>query len=107
MARKSPSLNSNPPMPPRAFPSFDEPAMKATFDVTIVAPKDDMAISNGKVISDTPGPESNQHTVKFSTTPKLSTYLVAMVVGDFACVSGESDGIPIRVCAPPPGEKLG
>jgi len=91
----------------RAFPCFDEPAMKATFDVTLIAPKGDMAISNGKQISDTPGPGPDQHTVKFSTTPKLSSYLVAILVGDFACMEDSSDGIPIRVCAPPPSQKLG
>jgi len=91
----------------RAFPCFDEPAMKATFDVTLVAPKDDMAISNGPVVSDDPGPGTDQHTVKFARTVKLSSYLVALLVGDFQCVSGESDGIPIRVCAPPPSQKLG
>jgi aminopeptidase N/puromycin-sensitive aminopeptidase len=85
----------------RAFPCFDEPIYKATFDITVVADKGDMAISNGKVTSDTPGPGENQHTLTFSTTPKMSTYLVAVAVGDFYCQQGEQDGIPIRVCATP------
>jgi aminopeptidase N/puromycin-sensitive aminopeptidase len=85
----------------RAFPSFDEPGFKATFNVTLIAPKGDMAISNTNVISDKPGPEPNEHTVHFATTPKMSTYLVAFLVGDFACTSGSSDGVPIRACAPP------
>lgn len=50
----------------RAFPSFDEPAYKATFDVTVVADKGMTVISNGKVISDTPGPGDAKHTVHFS-----------------------------------------
>src|ERR1700722_1177957 len=40
----------------RAFPSFDEPALKATFDITVVADKDLTVISNGKIVSDSPGP---------------------------------------------------
>ena len=31
----------------------------------------------------------------------MSTYLVAFLVGDFKCSSGQSDGVPIRVCATP------
>ena len=91
----------------RAFPSFDEPAYKATFSTTLIAPKGDMAISNMNVVSDTPGPVADEHTVKFATTPKMSTYLVAFLVGDFQCLSGSSDGIPIRVCAPPEEVHLG
>ena len=85
----------------RAFPCFDEPEKKATFSITLVVDKGDTAISNGKLESDTPGPGENKHTLKFAETPKLSTYLVAMLVGDFQCVSGSSDGIPIRACATP------
>jgi len=85
----------------RAFPSFDEPAFKATFDVTLVVPKGDTAISNTNAISDTPGPGPDEHTMHFATTPKMSTYLVAFLVGDFQCSSGSSDGVPIRACAPP------
>ena len=85
----------------RAFPSFDEPAFKATFDVTLVVDKGDNAISNTNVVSDTPGPIEGEHTVRFATTPKMSTYLVAFLIGDFQCTSGESDGVPIRGCATP------
>lgn len=85
----------------RAYPSFDEPALKATYSVTLVAPRGDMAISNTNAISDTPGPGPDQHTVQFATTPKMSTYLVAFLVGNFDCISGQSDGTPIRVCATP------
>src|SRR5580698_11445733 len=62
----------------RAFPCFDEPALKATFTLTLIIDRKDTAISNGKVLSDTPGPGRAQHTVKFATSPKMSSYLVAM-----------------------------
>jgi aminopeptidase N len=39
--------------------------------------------------------------MKFFTTPKMSTYLVAFLVGDFRCTTGESDGVTIRSCATP------
>jgi len=81
----------------RAFPSFDEPDYKATFDVTVIADKGMSAISNGKLVSDTPGPGETKHTVKFATTAKMSSYLVALAVGQFEYVEGEADGIPIRV----------
>jgi aminopeptidase N len=82
----------------RAYPSFDEPDYKATFDITAVADKGMAAISNQKVISDTPGP-GDKHTVKFATTVKMSSYLAALVVGNFEYIEGEQDGIPIRVWA--------
>jgi aminopeptidase N len=85
----------------RAFPSFDEPAYKATFDVSLIAPQGDTAIGNTNIVSDTPGPIAGEHTITFARTPKMSTYLVAFLVGDFKCLSGESDGVPIRACATP------
>ncbi len=84
----------------RAFPSFDEPAYKATFDVSLTVDKNDTAISNTNIISDKPAGEE-KHTLHFATTPKMSTYLVAFLVGDFVCTRGESDGVPIRACATP------
>lgn len=85
----------------RAYPCFDEPAMKATYDVRLVIDEKDSAISNGPMISDTPGPVAGKHTVQFLPTPKMSTYLVAFLVGDFQCTSGEADGVAIRTCATP------
>jgi aminopeptidase N len=85
----------------RAFPSFDEPALKATYDVTLVVDAGDTAISNTNIISDKPGPVAGKHTLQFATTPKMSTYLVAFLVGDFKCTDGKSDGVPIRACATP------
>jgi aminopeptidase N/puromycin-sensitive aminopeptidase len=89
----------------RAFPCFDEPAFKATFTVSLTIDEGDTAISNGQIISDKPGDETGpvpgKHTLKFATTPKMSTYLVAFLVGDFQCTTGESDGVTIRSCSTP------
>jgi len=91
----------------RAFPSFDEPAYKATFDITVIADKQHVVISNAKVLNDAPGPEEGKHTVKFVTSPRMSSYLVAIAVGEFESVEGESDGIPIRVWGTPGKKELG
>ena len=85
----------------RAFPSFDEPAFKATYDVTLVVDKGDTAISNSLIKSDKPGPGDDKHTIAFDTTPKMSTYLVAFLVGDFQCTGDVQEGVKIRVCATP------
>jgi aminopeptidase N/puromycin-sensitive aminopeptidase len=85
----------------RAFPSFDEPAFKATYDVSLTIDAGDTAISNSPIATDTPGPAAGKHTLKFLPTPKMSTYLVAFLVGDFQCSSGEQDGVAIRVCSTP------
>ena len=90
----------------RAFPSFDEPDYKATFDITAVADADQVAISNYKVVSDTPGP-GDKHTVKFATTAKMSSYLAALVVGNFEYIEGSVDGIPIRVYSTPGKKDMG
>jgi aminopeptidase N len=89
----------------RAFPSFDEPQFKATFDLSLMVDASDTAISNGAVLSDMPGPEPGKHTLTFATTPKMSSYLVAMVVGDFVCRSGASAGTTLRICST--ADKLG
>jgi aminopeptidase N len=85
----------------RAFPGWDEPAYKSTFDISLMIDAGDIAISNGKQLSDMPGPEAGKHTLVFAATPKMSAYLVAMLVGDFMCRSGSSDGIDLRVCSTP------
>jgi len=85
----------------RAFPCFDEPAFKAIFDISLVVDSGDTAISNTPIVADTSGPGAGKHTLEFETTPKMSTYLVAFLVGDFACTGGQQDGVDLRVCSTP------
>ncbi len=91
----------------RAFPCFDEPRWKATFSVALVTEAGLTALSNGAVVETSEGPEEGLQTVRFATTPRLPTYLVAFAVGDFACLEGGASGIPIRVCADPARTHLG
>src|ERR1700742_5252658 len=83
------------------FPGFDEPGFKATFDLTVVADKQDTAISNGRITHDTPAADPTRHVLTFSTSPKMSTYLVALAIGDWQCLERKVDAVPIRVCAVP------
>uniref|UniRef100_A0A4W3J228 Aminopeptidase n=1 Tax=Callorhinchus milii TaxID=7868 RepID=A0A4W3J228_CALMI len=86
----------------RAFPCWDEPAIKATFDITLIVPKDRVALSNMNVTERKPNPDDeNMVEVQFAKTPIMSTYLVAFVVGEYDFVeSRSSDGILIRVYTP-------
>jgi len=45
--------------------------------------------------------------VKFATTSKMSSYLAALVVGNFEYVEGSVDGIPIRVYSTPGKKEMG
>ena len=65
----------------RAFPCWDEPAQKASFEVTLVIPSHLVAISNSPVVEEVqlePGLKS----LRFGDTPIMSTYLLAFLVGD-------------------------
>ena len=84
----------------RAFPSFDEPALKATFDLSLTIDKRDTVIANTTMLRDVPAADG-RHTETFAETPRMSTYLLAFQVGDWACIRGAADGTPIRVCATP------
>ena len=42
----------------------------------------------------------------FARTPRMSSYLVALLVGDFACREGASEGVPIRICSTPDKREL-
>lgn len=61
------------------FPCIDEPASKATFDLTLQVPADDVVLSNTPI--KTSAIKDSIQTVTFETTPKMSTYLLAFVSG--------------------------
>ncbi|XP_003746515.1 puromycin-sensitive aminopeptidase [Galendromus occidentalis] len=86
----------------RAFPCWDEPAIKATFNLTLIVRKDKLALSNMLPIDEQPLPEDNEwKVVRFQTTPKMSTYLVAVVVGEYDYVEGITQSkIRVRAYVP-------
>ena len=85
----------------RAFPCFDEPAFKATYTVTLVVPAGLSAYSNSPVAFETPLPDGRRE-VSFAPTMKMSTYLVAFVIGPFEQTRAiDVDGVPLAVVYPP------
>lgn len=84
----------------RAFPCWDEPALKAVFEVTLVVPRDRVVISNMPP-SHTELEEGGLKTVRFAETPMMSTYLLAFVVGEFDHVETRTaEGVAVRVYTP-------
>lgn len=81
----------------RAFPCFDEPAHKAVFEVSLITEEGHEAISNTLPI------EVREHSAgykitKFAPSPKMSTYLLAFIVGEFEYIEGKTkDNVLIRV----------
>ncbi|KAI8912491.1 peptidase family M1-domain-containing protein [Gorgonomyces haynaldii] len=89
----------------KAFPCFDEPDKKATFDITISTEKHLHAISNMPLQRLEEG-DLNQHV--FERTVRMSTYLIAFVVSDFEHISKKTDnGILVSVYTAPGQTKLG
>jgi puromycin-sensitive aminopeptidase len=91
----------------RCFPCFDEPALKAAFDVTLLVPKDLLAVSNMPVLAEEPAGDGRIR-IRFAGTPAMSTYLLAFAVGQFETIETKtSDGVPVRVFATPGRSHLG
>jgi aminopeptidase N len=78
------------------LPCWDEPARKATFTVSIDVPKDRMAVSNMPIAEITPLSATSQR-VRFQQTPKMSSYLLFIGVGDFERIQSRTDGVDIGV----------
>lgn len=80
----------------KVFPCIDEPAAKATFDISIEIPdEDDMVLSN------MPLKEQTGTTFIFETSPRMSTYLLAFAIGKFhGKTITNSHGVTITTYAP-------
>lgn len=80
----------------RAFPCFDEPNIKAVFDVTLVVPSAHVAISNTLPVH-VAEHETGFKAVRFKPTPKMSTYLLAFVSGEFESIEKKTkNGVLVR-----------
>lgn len=85
----------------RAFPCFDEPDKKAVFDVTLKVPVNHEVVSNTLPL----GIEEHEggiKTVRFAPTPKMSTYLLAFISGEFEYIEDKTkSGVLVRVFVTP------
>ncbi len=80
------------------FPCIDEPDAKATFDLTLISPAGQTVLSNTPVKKQTTR-NQEQETI-FETTPKMSTYLLAFVIGDVGYKEAKTkDGVVVRTYA--------
>ena len=89
----------------RAFPCFDEPALKAEYTVTLVADKHHTCLSNMDQASekeiDSKISGGKRKAVTFNRSPQMSTYLLAFIIGEFNCIETNEFRLPIRVFATP------
>lgn len=82
------------------FPCIDEPEAKATFDLTLTHDANETALGNTPIVN--AQDEGGRRTTRFETTPMMSTYLLAFVVGDVEYKEAlSSRGVKIRTYATP------
>lgn len=90
----------------KAFPCWDEPDLKAVFGVTLVVEDGLLAVSNAPVKYETVL-GSGKRQITFADTMKMSTYLVAFVVGELVATEPiDVNGVPLRVISRPGTEHL-
>ena len=91
----------------RAFPCWDEPAFKSVYQVTLVIDDKLTAISNAGVARETLLSGTGKKEIVFADTMKMSTYLVAFIVGEFEATEAVMVGnAPLRVWAVPGKKRL-
>jgi aminopeptidase N len=95
-ARRTLATNFEPAHARELLPCWDEPALKATFTVSVDTPNDRTAYSNMPVSETTPL-SPNAQRVRFATTPRMSSYLLFLGLGDFERVHRDVDGVDVGV----------
>jgi len=85
----------------KVFPCFDEPALKASFTVTLIAEKHMTCLCNMDVASevDVHSNGKEKKAVTFNKTPPMSTYIIAFSVGELQMIETSSFKVPVRVYA--------
>ncbi|MBA3994376.1 MAG: peptidase [Cyanobacteria bacterium DS2.3.42] len=93
----------------RIFPCFDEPDFKAVYKISVLVDSDAVALSNSPVQSEKKASKSSgKKLVVFKETMKMSTYLVALVIGKLEATDPVMvDGTPLRVWTPAGKTNLG
>ena len=80
----------------RFVPSFDEPDLKAEFAITVTAPKDQFVVSNMPIASQAEV-AGGMKRVTFQPSPKMSSYLMYLGIGDMERIHEEVDGVDVGV----------
>ena len=80
----------------RAFPCWDEPALKAVYKVTLVIDENLTAVSNARIERERRLGDGRKEVV-FKDTIRMSTYLLAFIVGEFEATEPVDAGTPLRV----------
>ncbi|ODM98889.1 Thyrotropin-releasing hormone-degrading ectoenzyme [Orchesella cincta] len=82
----------------QAFPCFDEPGLKASFDISIGRKAHHISLSNGNLVSSVPMIRAEKGWIvdTFNTTVKMSTYTVAFIVSDYSYTEADSNLFPNR-----------
>ncbi len=89
----------------KAFPCFDEPEYKATFDLSLKFSRHLKAISNMPAKEESV--DGNKKIVRFHKTPRMSAYLLYIGIGEFEFIEGRANDVAIRVYTVPGKKEQG